>query len=201
MQVIQLYSGLDIDLHILGATPELHMALENVGLHPETPPIVTCQGRYGRSELISTLLQLDAALFLSTWPETYNICLGEAMRLGVVPIATAIGAHQDRVVDGETGILVEVDNALDVIQAMLRLQANRPMLTRLAAAASAVPLLSTHKHVDKLETIYGKLPQWRGIERVEPQVPLAPQLNLEALGLRLSRNRWGDSGVSWDEPP
>jgi glycosyltransferase involved in cell wall biosynthesis len=201
VQVIQASPSLEIDLHILGATPELLQALENAGLRPDAAPIVTCQEGYGRQELIRTLLHLDAALFLSTWPETYNICLGEAMRLGVVPIATAIGAHQDRVIDGETGILVRSHNALDVIMAMLRLQADRTMLTRLAAAASAVPLQSTYEHRENLEAIYRQLPQWRGVQPVEPPLTLDSQLNLEALGLRLSRNRWGDPGVSWDEPP
>jgi glycosyltransferase involved in cell wall biosynthesis/spore maturation protein CgeB len=200
VQVIRASHDLPIDLHILGATPELHEALQEAGLSSGDPPIMSYQGSYGRPELIARLLQLDAALFLSTWPETYNICLGEAMRLGVVPVATDLGAHRDRVRDGETGILVKADNPLEVIQALLTLQGDRELHARLAAAAAAVPLLSSACHGEQLEAIYARVAPWRGQHRIEPPLRLDSQLELEALGLRLAQNRWGEPGVSWDEP-
>jgi glycosyltransferase involved in cell wall biosynthesis len=199
VHVIRASHDLPIDLHILGATPELHKALQDAGLTAEEPPIVTCKGSYERSELIATLLHLDTALFLSTWPETYNISLGEAMRLGVVPVATAIGAHHDRVTHGETGMLVRENNPIDVIQALLKLEGDRGLLERLANAAAAVPLQSSERHTERLEAIYSQLAPWRGRQVIDPPLCLDPQFQLEALGLRLARNRWGEPGVSWDD--
>ncbi|QVL53543.1 MAG: glycosyltransferase [Cyanobium sp. M30B3] len=198
VRVIKASRGLPIELHILGATPELHGALQESGLTASEPPIMSCQGSYGRSELIGLLMQLDAALFLSTWPETYNICLGEAMRLGVVPVATDLGAHRDRVVNGETGILVSANNPLEVIQALLLLQGDRDLHARLSGAAAAVPLQSSISHGDELERIYHRLAPWRGQDQIATPPRLDSQIDLAALGLRLAQNRWGEPGVDWD---
>jgi glycosyltransferase involved in cell wall biosynthesis len=198
VRVIKAIRGLPIELHILGATPELDGALREAGLTASEPPIMSCQGSYVRSELITQLLQLDVALFLSTWPETYNICLGEAMRLGVVPVATDLGAHRDRVVNGETGILVSADNPMAVIQALMLLQSDRDLHARLSGAAAAVPLQSSVSHGEELETIYDRLAPWRGQHQIEPPLRLDSQIDLGALGLRLAKNRWGEPGVSWD---
>jgi glycosyltransferase involved in cell wall biosynthesis len=198
VRVIKASRGLPIELHILGATPELHGALQESGLTASEPPIMSCQGSYVRSELIDLLMQLDAALFLSTWPETYNICLGEAMRLGVVPVATDLGAHRDRVVNGETGILVSANNPLEVIQSLLLLQGDRNLHARLSGAAAAVPLQSSISHGDELERIYHRLAPWRGQHQIATPPRLDSQIDLAALGLRLAQNRWGEAGVSWD---
>jgi len=198
VRVIKATRGLPIELHILGATPELHGALQESGLTASEPPIMSCQGSYVRSELIGLLMQLDAALFLSTWPETYNICLGEAMRLGVVPVATDLGAHRDRVVNGETGILVSANNPLEVIQSLLLLQGDRNLHARLSGAAAAVPLQSSISHGDELERIYHRLAPWRGQHQIATPPRLDSQIDLAALGLRLAQNRWGEAGVSWD---
>lgn len=201
VQVIRAAHNLPIDLHILGATPELDEALTQAGLTPTTRPIQSYGGSYERDTLIQTLQRLDVALFLSTWPETYHIGLGEAMRLGVVPVATAIGAHQDRIEPGRTGIMVEPGNPEAVLRALVDLDADRDRLARLANAAAASPLLDTEQHVWRLEQVYGALQPWRGSNLPTHPLELDPQLNLEALGLRLAQNRWNEPGVRWDAPP
>ena len=201
MQVIRAAHNLPIDLHILGATPELDEALTQAGLTPTTRPIQSYGGSYERDTLIQTLQRLDVALFLSTWPETYHIGLGEAMRLGVVPVATAIGAHQDRIEPGRTGIMVEPGNPEAVLRALVDLDADRDRLARLANAAAASPLLDTEQHVWRLEQLYGALQPWRGRNLPTHPLELDPPRNLEARGLRRAQNRWDEPGVRGDAPP
>jgi hypothetical protein len=120
------------------------------------------------------------------------------MRLGVVPVATDLGAHRDRVVNGETGILVSTNNPLEVIQSLLLLQGDRNLHARLSGAAAAVPLQSSISHGDELERIYHRLAPWRGQHKIATPPRLDSQIDLAALGLRLAQNRWGEAGVSWD---
>ena len=188
-------------LHILGATPELDQALEAAGLAPDTAPIAAYQGAYDRPSLVATLQRLHVALFLSPWPETYNICLGEAMRLGVVPVATAVGAHNDRVEHGRSGLLVTPGDPLAVLNALLRLDGDRSLLAQLSGAAAAVPLLDPREHGQRLEAIYAGLHPWRGRDpAAAAALHLDPQLDLAALGVRLAQDRWIEAGVRWDEP-
>ena len=187
-------------LHILGATPELDQALEEAGLSADAAPIVRYQGAYDRPSLVRLLQRLHVALFLSPWPETYNICLGEAMRLGVVPVATAVGAHNDRVEPGRTGLLVAPGDPLAALNALLKLEGDRALLARLSAGAAAVPLLDPREHGQRLEAIYAALNPWRSRDPANCELQLDPQLDLAALGVRLAQDRWIEAGVRWDEP-
>ncbi|MBM5792356.1 MAG: glycosyltransferase [Cyanobacteria bacterium K_DeepCast_150m_m2_101] len=192
-------------LHILGATPELDQALEEAGIGPDAAPIVRYQGAYDRRTLVQVLQRLHGALFLSPWPETYNICLGEAMRLGVVPVATAVGAHVDRVSHRQSGLLVPPTDPLAVLQALQTLDSDRELLARLSAAAAAVPLMDPREHGQRLEAIYAALNPWRGRDPAATAagstLQLDPQLDLAALGVRLAQDRWIETGVRWDEQP
>jgi glycosyltransferase involved in cell wall biosynthesis len=189
-------------LHILGATPELDQALEEAGLTAESAPIVRYQGAYDRSTLVQVLRRLQVALFLSPWPETYNICLGEAMRLGVVPVATAVGAHADRVEHGRSGLLIPPGDPLGVLQALQTLEGDRELLERLSAGAAAIPLVAPEEHARQLEALYSDLAPWRGRQHgASARLNVDPQLSLAALGVRLAQDRWIEAGVRWDHVP
>jgi len=123
------------------------------------------------------------------------------MRLGVVPVATAVGAHVDRVSHRQSGLLVPPADPLAVLQALQTLDGDRAQLAQLSAAAAAIPLLAAEEHARRLEALYGELAPWRGQHR-SPSARLAvdPQLSLAALGVRLAQDRWIEPGVRWDEP-
>jgi len=123
------------------------------------------------------------------------------MRLGVVPVATAVGAHNDRVEHGRTGLLVPPGDPLAVLNALLQLEADRSLLAYLSAAAAAVPLMDPQVHGQRLEAIYAALNPWRGQDPAASTLQLDPQLDLAALGVRLAQDRWIEAGVRWDEPP
>ncbi len=64
---------------------------------------------YQRDELPQRLRQLgpQAALFLSTVPETWNYTLSELRSLGIPPLATRLGSFIERIEDGHDGWLFD----------------------------------------------------------------------------------------------
>lgn len=201
IQVIQASQDMPFEFHILGATAELDRALDEAGLDPESPPIVSYQHGYGRPALIAALRGLHVALFLSIWPETYHIALGETMRIGVVPIATDLGSHRDRIKSGYDGLLVAPHDPHAVLQALMRLEADRSFLEALSHGAANIHLVNTEQHGRALEQIYEDLQPWRGRRRAGARLQIDPQLDLEALGVRLAQYRWLESGFRWDDRP
>jgi len=201
IQVLRASHDIPLEFHILGATAELDRALDEAGLDPQSPPIARYQHVYTRATLIGALQGLHVALFLSTWPETYHISLGEAMRMGVVPIATDLGAHADRIRQGCDGLLVPPHDPHAVLQALARLDADRSYLESLSKAAASVPLVDTEQHAQVLEQLYAELRPWRGRGRAGARLNLDPQLELAALGVRLAQHRWLEQSLRWDDRP
>ena len=119
VEVIGVSKNLPLEFHIFGATDDLDELLKSAKISSTSCPIKTYTYGYKRSTLIDALQELDVALFLSTWPETYNISLGEAMFMGVVPICTNLGAHSDRIQHGINGLLVPPHDSQTVVQTLL----------------------------------------------------------------------------------
>jgi glycosyltransferase involved in cell wall biosynthesis len=206
VQVIRASRDLPLEFHILGATPELDRALREAGFDLDdqglacTSTVPLYVGVFSRATLIDTLQRLHVALFLSTWPETYHIALGEAMRLGVVPVATNLGAHRDRIEDGVDGLLVPPQDPHAVLQALLYLEADRMRLETLSQAAASIALMEINQHGLALEQIYARLDPWRGRNQTATGLELDPQLELAALGVRLAHERWQEPTLRWDDP-
>jgi len=101
--------------------------------------------------LLVRKLAPDLALLPSTVAETWSYTLSEMWQLGIPVLATALGSLRERIVDGETGVLVAAD--ADALRAMLlalandrsRLRALRPgpvpaLHDSLAAWRAALPV-------------------------------------------------------------
>jgi O-antigen biosynthesis protein len=89
--------------------------------------------QYDADELPQLLQRIgpDAALFLSTVPETWNYVLSEVRSLGIVPIATRVGSFPERIADRIDGVLFDPEP--DALVAILKeLVGNRSILESLA---------------------------------------------------------------------
>ena len=201
IELLCVSKGLPLQFHIFGATDELDQFLENAELSSTEMPIKTYTYGYNRTTLIEALRNMDISLFLSTWPETYHISLGEAMYMGVVPIATDLGAHSDRIRHEKNGLLVPPNDSQAVLNSLLKLHADRSLLNSLRNDAMAVRLMSIDDHCSKLETIYSNLKPRVFSSSSNNELRLNTQLNLSALGVRLGQDLWNDPSVAWDEPP
>ena len=186
IEVLGASRELPLEFHIFGATDELDEYLETANILSTDSPIKTYTYGYEKSTLVNALKEIDVALFLSTWPETYHISLGEAMYLGVVPIATNLGAHSDRIQHEINGLLVPPNDSQAVIQMLLKLNTNRCLLNSLRNAAMAVQLMSIDEHGKKLEQIYSDLEPRNFTNPTNVELSLNSQLTLAALGVRLN---------------
>jgi len=88
-------------------------------------------------DLAAAYAWADVVVLLSRY-EGLPLTVLEAMRAGAVVIATDVGATGEVLRDGETGVLVPQDNAVDKCMAALRrFSQNRPDLAPLAERAVA----------------------------------------------------------------
>ena len=200
VEVLGASRGIPLEFHIFGATDELDEYLKIANISSTDAPIKTYTYGYEKSTLVNALNQIDVALFLSTWPETYHISLGEAMYLGVVPIATNLGAHSDRIQHEINGLLVPPNDSQAVIQMLLKLNTNRCLLDSLRNAAMDVQLMSIDEHGKKLEQIYSDLEPRNFTNPTNVELSLNSQLTLAALGVRLNHERWNEKSLDWDDP-
>jgi glycosyltransferase involved in cell wall biosynthesis len=120
----------DIRLEIAGSGPlraELEQLAESLGLG-ET---VIFLGRLGRAEIVDLYHNADAMLNPSRVDNMPNSVL-EAMACGLPVISTNVGGVPYIVRDGQTGLLVEPDNAPQMAQAILSLHNDATMRESLA---------------------------------------------------------------------
>ncbi len=147
---------------------------------------------YREQDLPELLAEIgpEAALFLSTVPETWSYVLSEMRSLGIVPIATRTGSFVERISDGVDGVLVEPEPEA-VIDTLAGLAADRAVLERLSAARVNEP---------DLDTAMDQYRQLAAVERFGRREPfpdriLSPQrswLMAESIDLRLDLEQADD---------
>lgn len=71
----------------------------------------------------------------SMWYETFGIVAAEALSHGVPVVASRVGALQDTVQDGITGLLFELNDVEDLTEKIVRLWSDETLCRALGAAA------------------------------------------------------------------
>ncbi|MCC6613370.1 MAG: glycosyltransferase family 4 protein [Anaerolineae bacterium] len=94
-------------------------------------------GQIPNSRLEEYLRKATAFVFPSVWEEPFSIALIEGQASGVPVVATRAGGNLELMVDGETGLLVERNNADALADALERLIADPALGERLGKAAQA----------------------------------------------------------------
>ena len=92
----------------------------------------------------------------SIWYETFGIVAAEAMSHGIPVVASAIGALQDTVSDGESGLLAAPGDAADLAQRLTQIWHDPDLCRRLGAGARArvTAEYTPDRHVERLREIY-----------------------------------------------
>jgi len=79
----------------------------------KSTPGITARGRVTRQELFEHLLPATDVYLLPTYAETFGMSILEAMAFGIPVIATNCFAIPEIIVDGESGLLIDI-SAFDV---------------------------------------------------------------------------------------
>jgi glycosyltransferase involved in cell wall biosynthesis len=92
------------------------------------------QGWAEHEELPAEYEDADVFVFPSVWDEPFGIPVAEAMAAGLPVVASRVGGIPEIVADGETGMLVEPDDASALAAALEQLVNDAELRARLGEA-------------------------------------------------------------------
>lgn len=114
----------------------------------------------GTTEMPAAYAISDVVLSLANVPEGFGRVITEAGAMGRPVIATALGGYLETVVDGETGALIEVDNAeelADAIQKYIKLTMRQKTILSNKSIKHVEDNFSTKIMFNKLFGVYNNL--------------------------------------------
>jgi len=112
-------------------------------------------GSYQRADMGAMLAQTDVVVVPSTWPETYNLVVREALLRSIPVVASNVGAIPDAIWCERNGLLVAPDNVEELAAAMQRLVDDPALRDRLATGPRTVKTLE--QEMSELISIYQSL--------------------------------------------
>lgn len=136
----------------------LHALVDQQNLHP----YVKFHGPVPGAKMPETLGQFDVLLFPSTYEEPLARMTQEAMAAGLAVIGTTTGGTKEILVHGENGLTFAPEDATDLAQQIKRLNQDRDLCRRLAAAGRQTVLerFTLSRMVDQIESYLLQL--WSG---------------------------------------
>jgi glycosyltransferase involved in cell wall biosynthesis len=145
-----------------GAVDALRAEIQALGLADR----VTIPGWLGPEDT-AKLLATGDILTLPSYIENLPISVIEAMASGLGIVTTPVGAIEDIVKDGETGLLVPPGDDLALAEALIRLITEAPLRRRLGAAAQAFQRqhLNSGPYADQICAV------WRDAAAGKPERP------------------------------
>jgi L-malate glycosyltransferase len=113
----------------------------------------------GWTDRLRELLSIADVFVLPSHAEGMSNALLEAMAAGVAPISTPVGASRELIIDGETGILVDVGDARGLSAALNRLIDDPAVRSKLGARARerVCQRYTIDAVVDAIEPVYVEL--------------------------------------------
>jgi glycosyltransferase involved in cell wall biosynthesis len=156
IEAFKLIGGSDLSLHIWGEVLPFHKDT-NYGhrlavLTKGWESSIQFHGRYENQDLPEILSNLDVLVVPSIWYETFSLTLREGFLAGVPVIASNYGAMADAIEDGETGLLFNVGDCVDLSEKMKLLLENASLRRKLIDSPKPVATIS--ENVAALKRIY-----------------------------------------------
>jgi len=118
-------------------------------------PRVSLHGHYDHAELPSILRSLDVLVVPSLWFESYCMTVREGFAAGLVVVASKLGALEEAIEDGVTGLLFEVGDPADLRSKLECLIEDRALRERLAASPKRV--VDIEENAAMTEALYAEL--------------------------------------------
>jgi glycosyltransferase involved in cell wall biosynthesis len=169
---------LPIEYHFFGRTDRDYPEHRVLGLNSQ----IHLHGAYTRADLEAFAPSAHLSIHASIWPETYCISLSEMWDLGLVPVASRMGALGERITDGKTGFLVPPGKAGAIRAILARMLDDRAGLERVRSNLTPDLSISAEACSKAMQALYLDL-----LEHARPT------RNLESRTLAPSR----DTPGSW----
>ncbi len=119
-----------------------------------TPPEgMQIDGAYDPASLAERLQDVDVAFIGSLWDEAYCYTLDEAYRAGTPVIASRAGALAERVVEGQTGLLIAPGDPGALVEALRRLDSDRALLAAMRQQIAMLPLKTCAENLAEYERL------------------------------------------------
>ncbi len=97
-------------------------------------------------------LRPDVGLLLSTVPETFSYTLSELFASGIPPVATRMGAFEDRIEEGVTGWLVPPKGG-GLLEVLSQIDENREVLAAVRERLLSIEQRSTGRYDSRLSRL------------------------------------------------
>jgi glycosyltransferase involved in cell wall biosynthesis len=109
-----------------------------------------------RSDVPNIMKSSDAVICASSLPEPFGRVIIESMAVGTPAVATDAGGATDIITDGVDGLLVPIQDAGALAQAMLRLSSDQALVRKLRKAAlqTVADHYTVRQHVTQICAIY-----------------------------------------------
>lgn len=151
--------GSDLSLHIWGEVLPFHKDT-NYGhrlavLTKGWESAIQFHGRYENEDLPEILSNLDVLIVPSIWYEAFCLTLREAFLAGVPVIASNFGAMAEAIENGETGLLFNVGDSVDLSEKMKMLMDNPALRNKLADSPKKVATMTDN--VQGLKKVYSEI--------------------------------------------
>jgi len=111
-----------------------------------------------RTNIPEIIQCLDAVVCSSSSPEPFGLMVVESMAVGTPSIATNAGGPAEMITDNEDGLLIPLQDAPAMAQAMLRIADDKELAAKLSAAGkiTVATRFTINKHVEKVCDVYDK---------------------------------------------
>lgn len=129
----------------------------------------------------------DCAVLLSIVPESFSYTLSEMWALGVPVLATRSGAFAERIVDGETGFLIDAD-AHALVGRLRALAAQPEALAAVRAQLAAQPRRGVADMVADYRALLDRTVEGKAVESAAPAVPHGLLVGLHAVAQQRLRD-------------
>jgi glycosyltransferase involved in cell wall biosynthesis len=151
----QKHGSMNVNFSILGSGhPDYEGSLRDLVTKYHLEDKVNFLGRFPRAEMPGLLQRFDALVFPSIWEEPLARVMQEAMAAGLTVIGTLTGGTGELLVEGETGLTFEPENAGMLAQCIEQLY-NDPALCRKLADNGRNRVISDfgmRRMIDEIET-------------------------------------------------
>ena len=153
--------GVDVLLKAAGRLPDVGFVIagdgpEREGLHRQSPPNVQWLGRVPETKAVYAAA---AVMAIPSRQEGQGIVALEAMASGKPVVASRVGGLAEMLTDGETALLVPVEDADALAAALTRLRNDPALRARLAANGRALveETYDIRRMVEAVEQVYRTL--------------------------------------------